>query len=137
MNCVVCEIALTGKQRRFCSRRCKSTRQSNSDYSNQKRRGQERKLGLIAAKGGRCHRCGYNRCLRALTFHHRDPALKCFPLDARSCAGRPLWELQQEVAKCDLLCANCHAEVEDEILISIAADLSKAPSPMLESPVTT
>src|SRR5262249_49175277 len=57
---------------------------------------------------------GYDRCLRALTFHHRDPSQKVFPLDARNCANRSEGVLAGEAAKCDLLCANCHAEVEEE-----------------------
>ncbi len=60
-------------------------------------------------------RCGYDRCLRALTFHHRDPNAKAFPLDARNCANRAERLLAAEAEKCDILCANCHAEVEDEL----------------------
>lgn len=28
--------------------------------------------------GGRCKRCGYDRCNKAMTFHQRDPAAKEF-----------------------------------------------------------
>ena len=29
---------------------------------------------LVQYKGGKCERCGYNRCIRALEFHHLDPS---------------------------------------------------------------
>ena len=36
------------------------------------------KKALIAYKGGKCERCGYNKCNRALEFHHLDPSIKDF-----------------------------------------------------------
>ena len=35
---------------------------------------------LVAEAGGRCARCGYDRCIAALQFHHMDPA----PRDSQS-----------------------------------------------------
>ena len=61
--------------------------------------------------GGRCELCGYDRCSRALAFHHVDPLTKRFGL-AEGGIARSLGEARAEVAKCVLLCANCHAEVE-------------------------
>ena len=49
--------------------------------------------------------------LAALHFHHVDPATKSFALAARG-VGRSIAAARAEVAKCVLLCANCHAEVE-------------------------
>jgi len=69
----------------------------------------EKKRELVAAKGGRCEACGYDRCLAALTFHHRDPAVKSFTISAN--LGLPMDVLEEEVAKCTLLCLNCHAEI--------------------------
>src|SRR3954454_2885720 len=66
---------------------------------------------LVAEAGGRCSTCGYDRCLAALTFHHLDPATKRFGVGGRGLA-RSMAALREEVAKCVLLCANCHAEVE-------------------------
>lgn len=115
-QCVICSTMLSGRQRRFCSNRCKIKGQSNSVYASQKKRGLARKDQLLREKGGKCVRCGYDRCLRALTFHHRDPAAKAFSLDVRSCSNRSQEVLAEEAAKCDLLCANCHAEVEEELI---------------------
>jgi hypothetical protein len=55
--------------------------------------------------------CGYDRCSAALTFHHVDPSTKKFGIAAGGLA-RALSKLREEAAKCVLLCANCHAEVE-------------------------
>lgn len=68
---------------------------------------------LIAYKGGKCERCGYNKCNRALEFHHLDPSIKEFGISTN--INRNLDELKAEVDKCILLCSNCHAEVHDEL----------------------
>jgi transposase-like protein len=69
------------------------------------------KQTLIDEAGGACVLCGYERCIAALHFHHVDPAAKRFGLGSRGLA-RSIKTLREEAAKCVLLCANCHAEVE-------------------------
>jgi transposase len=66
---------------------------------------------LVAEAGGACALCGYNRYPGALQFHHRDRAAKSFALAGAGIA-RSLDRSRAEAAKCVLLCANCHAEVE-------------------------
>lgn len=66
---------------------------------------------LVEEAGGRCELCGYDRFLGALQFHHRDPATKAFNVSLNGHA-RALDRCREEVRKCALLCANCHAEVE-------------------------
>jgi ferredoxin len=66
---------------------------------------------LIAEAGGVCIICGYQRCQAALQFHHVDPAQKSFHISLNG-ATRAIDALREEAAKCVLLCANCHAEVE-------------------------
>lgn len=78
-------------------------------------RGVSRKKKLVEMKGGGCKACGYSKCLRALTFHHRDPATKSFCLTAREIAGFSWKSILAEAEKCDLLCYNCHMEIEDSI----------------------
>ncbi len=68
------------------------------------------RLQVIAEAGGRCSVCGYDRHAAALQFHHLDPATKAFTL--RNGDTRSLDRMRAEAAKCILLCANCHAEVE-------------------------
>jgi transposase len=66
---------------------------------------------LIEEAGGRCIRCGYDRFVGALHFHHVDPSLKRFGV-SRKGATIAIDALRQEASKCIVLCANCHAEVE-------------------------
>jgi hypothetical protein len=70
-----------------------------------------KKSKLVEEAGGRCVLCGYRRCDAALQFHHLDPASKSFALSMRG-VTRSMEKCRVEAAKCVLLCANCHAEVE-------------------------
>jgi transposase-like protein len=66
---------------------------------------------LVEEAGGRCVLCGYDRFAGALQFHHVDRASKAFALSVQGVA-RSLEKARAEAAKCVLMCANCHAEVE-------------------------
>ncbi len=66
---------------------------------------------LVEEHGGMCQLCGYDRFLGALQFHHLDLTKKEFVV-SRQGVTRSLAEAREEAAKCALLCANCHAEVE-------------------------
>lgn len=71
------------------------------------------KEALVTYKGGKCERCGYNKCMRALEFHHLNPQEKDFGISVN--LSRTIDELRAEVDKCILLCSNCHAEVHQEL----------------------
>ena len=63
--------------------------------------------------GGKCAICGYDKCLRALSFHHIDPSTKSFGISGNHCLS---WEkIKNELDKCILLCSNCHMELEDNL----------------------
>jgi len=79
------------------------------------RRRRKLKEILVTDAGGRCTLCGYDRYIGALQFHHRDGATKNFGLAGRG-VTRSLAAVREEAAKCILLCANCHAEVEGGIV---------------------
>jgi hypothetical protein len=96
------EFVLDGRGYYRC-RRCRAEAVS--------RRRRKVKRILVEEAGGRCFRCGYCRTMRALHFHHLDPASKRFELNARGVA-LSLESLRAEARKCVLLCSNCHAEVE-------------------------
>lgn len=66
---------------------------------------------LVAEAGGCCALCGYDRNPAALQFHHTDPSIKEFGL-ATGGLTISIERARAEAAKCVLLCANCHAEVE-------------------------
>jgi len=72
-----------------------------------------KKALLVQEAGGKCSKCGYSKCLRALEFHHVDHLKKDFGLsDSR---GLSLDKLREEVKKCILICSNCHAEIHEEL----------------------
>jgi transposase-like protein len=66
---------------------------------------------LVEEAGGACRICGYDRFPAALQFHHVNPKQKAFSLSHRG-VTIALDAARAEAAKCLLLCANCHAEVE-------------------------
>jgi len=72
------------------------------------------KQQMVDYKGGCCQKCGYDKYLGALEFHHINPEekdfnpshLKKYSFDER---------IKEELDKCLLLCANCHRETHYEI----------------------
>ena len=68
------------------------------------------KLILVEKLGGKCYICGYNKCVHALHFHHRDAKEKTFEISSNK--FQDISKLLKEIEKCDLVCANCHAEIE-------------------------
>ena len=106
MKCIRCNTPLTGRQTKYCKKSC-----STSDLIDKRRK--KFKKDAVNYKGGKCERCGYNKCLGALDFHHLDPSKKEFILSAMY---RYNWELTvvPELDKCILVCKNCHTEIHTE-----------------------
>ena len=63
---------------------------------------------LVERAGGKCIKCGYDKFQGALQFHHPDPNQKDFQISRNF--SNNIEELCKEADKCQLLCANCHAE---------------------------
>lgn len=68
----------------------------------------------VAYKGSKCERCGYDRCVEALEFHHTDPTKKDFNISSKG-HTRSWNRVQAELDKCVMLCANCHREIHAEL----------------------
>ena len=75
------------------------------------RRRRKMKAILVAEHGGSCLGCGYNKSDAALQFHHVNPKTKKFRIGASLTKG--IDRLRKEAKKCVLVCANCHAEIEN------------------------
>ncbi len=74
-----------------------------------------KKEGLVKIFGGKCKICGYNKYVGALDFHHLNPKTKSFALSVKGLCYS--WDsIKKEAEKCVLLCKNCHAEVENNII---------------------
>ena len=71
------------------------------------------KVKAIEYKGGECSKCGYNKCVDALEFHHLNPSQKDFGIGSGSTKS---WEkIKKELDKCILVCSNCHKEIHSSI----------------------
>ncbi len=58
-----------------------STRSDNESRKHQKTiLRNNMKKQAVKLLGGKCSRCGYNKCIEALEFHHEDPRIKEFKL---------------------------------------------------------
>ena len=74
------------------------------------RRRDKVKVLSVQYLGGKCCKCGYNKCIKALEFHHLNPTQKEFALSKQGHTRS--WEkIKIELDKCVLLCANCHREL--------------------------
>lgn len=70
------------------------------------------KIKLVDYKGGCCVKCGYNKSISVLQFHHTDPSKKDFTISGKSWSFE---RLKKEVDKCILVCANCHIEIHEKL----------------------
>jgi hypothetical protein len=86
-----------------------------------------RKIRAVAYMGGACFACGWRGPAAVFEFHHRDASEKDFGISQTGTPHR--WEkVVAELAKCVMLCANCHREVHagvrelDEGLLGLAKE---------------
>lgn len=120
MRCLKCDKELIGRQKKYCSKKCKqrvlitdkrNAYKKETGLSLQSLKGLKRKLHLIKDHGGGCQICGYNKNVSALEFHHKEPSTKLFVIDMRSLSNRGEKSLKKELEKCILVCSNCHQEI--------------------------
>jgi len=115
-QCIICFKELDGLKTKFCSNNCKvkghyhRIKEQSNTYHSQTIRSYKRKIALIEMSGGGCKKCGYNKNMAALHFHHIHPDQKSFKLDVRKLSNKKWEYIVIEYKKCDLLCANCHSE---------------------------
>jgi predicted HNH restriction endonuclease len=78
-------------------------------YKKKKSRELNYKLEILKKLGNKCNKCGYNKCIAALDFHHNTGEKeKNIAILLRESSKQ---KILKEVQKCILLCANCHREV--------------------------
>ncbi len=81
--------------------KCGNDRQNTTNRSLKQR--------MVDVVNGSCLICGYDGYIGALEFHHVNPATKSFEVNSRC---KRSWDaIIEEIAKCVLLCSNCHKEV--------------------------
>lgn len=75
----------------------------------QKARVRSYKQRAVEYKGGKCVKCGYDKCLASLDFHHEDPTQK--DPNWRKMRSWKFEKIKDELDKCILVCRNCHGEI--------------------------
>lgn len=105
-ECEVClnEFEPYNSQQKYCCVKCRNhnpVKTATTRAFQQKRRDL---INLIKLTAG-CAKCGYNEHPAALDFNHvRGTKLFNISQDPKIAWGK----LEAEIAKCEILCANCH-----------------------------
>lgn len=118
-QCEICEQYFEpeekGYTRRYCYECSPKITENFSHAQNISVKRRAIKKYLIKYMGGKCQKCGYDKSMRALEFHHLDPTQKDFGISKH--INRNLEQLKEEVSKCIILCSNCHAEEHDRLYL--------------------
>jgi len=104
--------------KKYCSRSCKEkarakrVRDNNPNYNKEKYERRKTNIKPLFDKVKvECAHCG-NNDTRVLDFHHINPETKSFELSKWTAHTRK--EIEEEINKCIILCANCHRIVHYE-----------------------
>lgn len=98
------------KQKSFLYHWCKKC-----DVKEKRERIRTAKQNAVNIFGKKCFCCGYDKCNKALHFHHINPKEKKLKL-ARifmDTSSRPVYE---ELKKCIMVCSNCHEEIHEKLI---------------------
>ena len=111
-KCIVCssEFVAHHYNRRYCYT---CVPYGIGIHAEKRARKRAMKHELLKYKSLSCECCGYDENESALHFHHRDPNEKDFSFSRINLShlGMTMDKLKAEADKCDVLCANCHAEM--------------------------
>ena len=103
-RCVICRTAKSQRTQRYLAR--PGGRDTVNSYQERRRKQHSRTMNSIKLEEG-CLDCGYRDQAQALHFDHRPGVMKCFEISQGYM--RTALAVQDELDKCDVLCANCHA----------------------------
>ena len=120
------QLSSQGKSHREIAKELKCSKSLISYYlnpegktKNSERRNKNRfrlKKEYKDSSGAKCQFCGYDKCQNALHFHHIDPKTKKFAVSDAISNGYPKEEIEAEIKKCVLVCANCHTEIHANLI---------------------
>lgn len=127
---------------KYCTRKCgeKAARSARpeADAVNKKKAksiAHQRNANIIAeAKLAGCSRCPENHP-GCLDFHHLDPSTKKKEISRMARDGSSEKHLLEEIAKCEILCSNCHRKEEWKKRIDKFPDSPSAQTSIPEAPM--
>ena len=104
--CVTCDGLFEPSRvwQKYCSSKCRNNAPSKKTYTQEFQQSRRDIINRIKMERG-CARCGYNTHAAALDFNHVKGA-KNFSISQDPKVA--LKKLLDEIAKCEILCANCH-----------------------------
>jgi hypothetical protein len=109
-SCKKCDVVLSDEN--IASKKhypiCKSCNSARA-----MKREKDGKKQAVEYMGGCCSVCGYDRCIRALEFHHLEPDKKTKDFEKRF----KVWSFKRqktELENCIIVCSNCHREIHSK-----------------------
>jgi hypothetical protein len=109
-SCKKCDVVLSNEN--IASKKhypiCKSCNSARA-----MKREKDGKKQAVEYMGGCCSTCGYDRCIRALEFHHLEPDKKTKDFEKRF----KVWSFERqkkELENCIIVCSNCHREIHSK-----------------------
>jgi len=105
-KCVVCsqEFLPTRNWQKYCSSKCRNHNPDKSEKTKKFQQGRRDKINKIKVDAG-CAKCGYDAHPAALQFNHIIGEKK---FNISHDPKRKWSDMLNEIAKCEILCANCH-----------------------------
>ncbi len=107
-KCKRCCIKTSAKQREGALRARYLAYQHNYHRNEGRIARKERFVWLNELKKAPCSDCGNTFPPECMDFDHMDPSTKLFNVSCAAVSGRSVESVMAEVAKCRLICANCH-----------------------------
>ena len=108
------KLAACGKSQGYC-RQCFAAYQKAYYHANletkktQRDRGKNKRKAIInELKDRPCMDCGNSYPSCCMDFDHRDAINKLIDVSDAVCENWPMTRVIAEIAKCDLVCSNCH-----------------------------
>ena len=127
MNCSICKVRPRAKSTYYC-KPCHAIYQSKyakrTSYKDAKKSKDKLRQFIVDAKDRPCQDCGISYPWYILDFDHVR-GQKLFNLSTAANKKYSLARIKQEIAKCDIVCANCHRERTFRFSIKASAEGSE------------